>query len=76
MMGFDGTEVGPEITQLIQKHHLGTILLKAQNLRCEPLDMLVEYELIVEQLRSKPPVTRLQTERAGNWWTCASRSLS
>ena len=42
-MGFDGTEVGPEITQLIQKHHLGTILLKAQNLRCEPLDMLVEY---------------------------------
>ena len=38
MMGFDGTEVGPEITQLIEKHHLGTILLKAQNLRCKPFD--------------------------------------
>ena len=36
MMGFDGTEVSPEIKQLITKHRLGKILLKAQNLKCIP----------------------------------------
>ena len=36
MMGFDGTEVTPQIRQLIQQHHLGTILLTAKNLKCEP----------------------------------------
>ena len=35
MMGFEGKEVSPQIKQLIEKHHLGTILLKAQNLECE-----------------------------------------
>ena len=34
MMGFDGSEVTPQIKQLIEKHHLGTILLTAKNLKC------------------------------------------
>ena len=35
MMGFDGTEVTPQIKQLIEVHHIGTILLTAKNLRCK-----------------------------------------
>ena len=35
MMGFDGTEVTPQIKHLIEKNHLGTILLTAKNLTCE-----------------------------------------
>ena len=34
MMGFDGTEVTPQIRLLIEVHHLGTILLTAKNLKC------------------------------------------
>lgn len=34
VMGFDGTEVTPQIQSLIEKHHLGTILLTAKNLIC------------------------------------------
>ncbi|KAL8753830.1 MAG: hypothetical protein Q9199_004767 [Rusavskia elegans] len=33
IMGFEGTEVTPQITNLIEKHHLGTILLTAKNLK-------------------------------------------
>jgi len=33
MMGFEGTEVTPQIQQLIEVYHLGTILLTAKNLR-------------------------------------------
>ncbi|KAL8701102.1 MAG: hypothetical protein Q9201_005093 [Fulgogasparrea decipioides] len=33
IMGFDGTEVTPQIQSLIEKHHLGTILLTAKNLK-------------------------------------------
>ncbi|KAK3172054.1 hypothetical protein OEA41_004138 [Lepraria neglecta] len=33
MMGFDGTEVTPQIKELIEDYHLGTILLTAKNLR-------------------------------------------
>ena len=32
-MGFDGTTVTPQIKQLIQKHHIGSILLTAKNLK-------------------------------------------
>ena len=32
MMGFDGTEVTPQIQKLIEVHHLGTVLLTAKNL--------------------------------------------
>ncbi len=34
MMGFDGTEITPQVRQLIEVHHIGTILLTAKNLRC------------------------------------------
>ncbi|KAL9129103.1 MAG: hypothetical protein Q9217_002346 [Psora testacea] len=33
MMGFDGTEVTPQIKKLIETHHLGTVLLTAKNLK-------------------------------------------
>ena len=33
MMGFDGTEVTPEIKKLIEVYHLGTVLLTAKNLK-------------------------------------------
>ncbi|KAI4192238.1 MAG: hypothetical protein LQ348_003235 [Seirophora lacunosa] len=33
IMGFDGTEVTPQIKSLIEDHHLGTILLTAKNLK-------------------------------------------
>ena len=33
MMGFDGTEVTPQIRKLIEKFHLGTVLLTAKNLK-------------------------------------------
>ena len=35
MMGFEGTEVTPQIRQLIEVHYIGTILLTAKNLRCK-----------------------------------------
>lgn len=35
MMGFDGTSVTPHIQELIEKHHVGNILLTAKNLKCE-----------------------------------------
>lgn len=34
MMGFDGTEVTPQVRKLIEVHHIGTILLTAKNLIC------------------------------------------
>jgi hypothetical protein len=34
IMGWDGTEVTPQIRHLIEDHHLGSILLTAKNLKC------------------------------------------
>lgn len=34
MMGFDGTTVSPQIRSLIEKYHLGSVLLTAKNLKC------------------------------------------
>ena len=34
MMGFEGTEITLPIRDLIENHHLGTILLTAKNLKC------------------------------------------
>ncbi|EOD47482.1 putative beta-n- protein [Neofusicoccum parvum UCRNP2] len=36
MMGFDGTSLTPQIRELIEKHHIGSILLTAKNLKCKP----------------------------------------
>lgn len=35
IMGWDGTEVTPQIRNLIEEHHLGSIHLTAKNLRCK-----------------------------------------
>lgn len=35
IMGWDGTEVTPQIRTLIEEHHLGSILLTAKNLKCQ-----------------------------------------
>jgi beta-N-acetylhexosaminidase len=34
IMGWDGTEVTPQIRNLIEQHHVGSILLTAKNLKC------------------------------------------
>ena len=39
IMGWDGTEVTPQIRHLIEDHHLGSILLTAKNLKCMALFM-------------------------------------
>jgi hypothetical protein len=36
-MGFEGTEVTPQIRKLISEHHIGSILLKASNLKCKSI---------------------------------------
>jgi hypothetical protein len=35
IVGFDGTSVTPQIKELIEKHHVGNLLLTAKNLKCE-----------------------------------------
>ena len=35
IMGWDGTEITPQIRNLIEHHHLGSILLTAKNLKCK-----------------------------------------
>ncbi|KAF2761394.1 glycoside hydrolase [Pseudovirgaria hyperparasitica] len=45
MMGFDGTTVTPQIKTLIEKHHLGSILLTAKNLRSAEDTTRLVYEL-------------------------------
>ncbi|KAK5010513.1 hypothetical protein LTR60_004950, partial [Cryomyces antarcticus] len=44
-MGFDGTSVTPQIRQLIQDHHLGSILLTAKNLKSAEETTKLVYEL-------------------------------
>lgn len=38
IMGWDGTEVTPQIRNLIEQHHLGSVLLTAKNLKCRTPD--------------------------------------
>ncbi|KAF2788487.1 glycoside hydrolase family 3 protein [Melanomma pulvis-pyrius CBS 109.77] len=45
MMGFDGTSVTPQIRTLIEKHHLGCILLTAKNLKSAEETTKLCYEL-------------------------------
>jgi beta-N-acetylhexosaminidase len=37
MMGFDGTSVTPQIRELIEKYHIGSILLTAKNLKSKKI---------------------------------------
>ena len=34
MMGFDGTSISDQVRVLIEKYHVGSILLTAKNLKC------------------------------------------
>ncbi|KAJ4177025.1 hypothetical protein NW755_014091 [Fusarium falciforme] len=34
-MGWDGSEVTPQVRKLIQEHHVGSIILTAKNLKCQ-----------------------------------------
>lgn len=34
LMGWDGTEVTPQIRFLIEDHHLGSIILTTKNMKC------------------------------------------
>lgn len=36
-VGFDGTTVTPAIRALIERFHVGTVLLAAKNLKCRPI---------------------------------------
>jgi hypothetical protein len=47
-MGFEGTEVTPQIRKLISEHHIGSILLKASNLKCKLLLMFLLHEFTCE----------------------------
>lgn len=48
MMGFDGTSVTDQVRTLIEKYHVGSILLKAQNLKCATPYNLMLYACFVE----------------------------
>lgn len=43
MMGFEGTEVTPQIRTLIEDHHLGAILLSTKNMKCNNLYFLFPF---------------------------------
>jgi beta-N-acetylhexosaminidase len=49
IMGWDGTEVTPQIRTLIEQHYLGSILLTAKNLKCMyssiPYSISIQYYL-------------------------------
>ena len=45
MMGFDGTTVTPQIRELIQRYHIGSILLTAKNLKTAEHTTSLVYEL-------------------------------
>lgn len=46
MMGFEGTSVTEQIKILIEKYHVGSILLKAQNLKCAVLLFAFDFWLL------------------------------
>jgi hypothetical protein len=55
-MGWDGTEVTPQIRSLIEDHHLGSIILTAKNLKCKPFSYSLPSKLNSNLLKllSKP----------------------
>lgn len=57
IMGWDGTEVTPQIRNLIEEHHLGSILLTAKNLKCNNLHSQTHTILGIV-----PRYTRVETD--------------
>jgi hypothetical protein len=60
-MGWDGTEVTPQIRSLIEDHHLGSIILTAKNLKCElyfQTRVLLHYSNIAKLLSKQQSWSR------------------
>ncbi|KAL9581080.1 MAG: hypothetical protein Q9212_004114 [Teloschistes hypoglaucus] len=58
IMGFDGTEVTPQIQSLIEKHHLGTILLTAKNLKSaeQTAKLVLDLQIIAHKAGHPVPL--------------------
>ncbi|GJC87523.1 beta-hexosaminidase [Colletotrichum liriopes] len=68
IMGWDGTEVTPQIRSLIRDHHLGTIILTAKNLKSaqETAKLVKELQTIAHQAgHPKPLLIALDQENGG-----------
>jgi beta-N-acetylhexosaminidase len=51
LMGWDGTQVTPQIRSLIEDHHLGSIILTAKNLKCKWPICLMHISHMTDELR-------------------------
>ncbi|TEA15750.1 Beta-hexosaminidase [Colletotrichum sidae] len=68
VMGWDGTEVTPQIRTLIEDHHLGTIILTAKNLKSaqETAKLVKELQTIAHKAgHPKPLLIALDQENGG-----------
>ncbi|CAI0648325.1 unnamed protein product [Colletotrichum noveboracense] len=68
IMGWDGTEVTPQIRSLIEDHHLGTIILTAKNLKTaqETAKLVQELQTIAHKAgHPKPLLIALDQENGG-----------
>ncbi|SPQ26920.1 1cd6a9cb-6a91-4992-98d5-99f82239f486 [Thermothielavioides terrestris] len=68
IMGWDGTEVTPQIRNLIEQHHLGSILLTAKNLKSahQTAKLVQELQTIAHQAgHPQPLLIALDQENGG-----------
>lgn len=68
MMGFEGTEVTPQIRTLIEDHHLGAILLSTKNMKSarETANLVQELQTIAHQAGHLVPlIIALDQENGG-----------
>ncbi|KAK0742495.1 glycoside hydrolase family 3 protein [Apiosordaria backusii] len=68
IMGWDGTEVTPQIRHLIEEHHLGSILLTAKNLKSahQTAKLVQELQTIAHQAgHLQPLLIALDQENGG-----------
>ncbi|EEY21895.1 beta-hexosaminidase [Verticillium alfalfae VaMs.102] len=58
IMGWDGTEVTPQIRTLIEEHHLGSILLTAKNLKSahQTAKLVQELQTIAHKANHPQPL--------------------
>ncbi|CAI4217429.1 unnamed protein product [Parascedosporium putredinis] len=58
IMGWDGTEVTPQIRSLIQDHHIGSIILTAKNLKTahETANLVQELQTIAKEAGHRQPL--------------------
>ncbi|KAL2016868.1 hypothetical protein VTK56DRAFT_2902 [Thermocarpiscus australiensis] len=68
IMGWDGTEVTPQIRHLIEEHHLGSVLLTAKNLKSahQTAKLVQELQTIAHQAgHPQPLLIALDQENGG-----------